>query len=146
MTFRPISSLSPLQNSELDWVAEANEPVDDEGAALDAHIQGIQASATPLQHRQAKDALDALLGDLQVNEDQDQAAVQPTASREHADGTDQHHTMHPIPAESPGFDVVGSMPDVSAEELDAMLQPADDPGHTAQEDDDYEAFLKVTGL
>ncbi len=35
------------------------------------------------------------------------------------------------------------MPDVSIEELDALLQQADDHGDAAGEDDDYEAFLKV---
>ena len=35
------------------------------------------------------------------------------------------------------------MPDVSMEELDALMQPDMDQGHPAQDENEYEAFLKV---
>ena len=134
-------SVTLSQNSELDWVAEEgvseNEPAN-------AAASGHHTSAQPdLQEPQAKDAFDELLDQLQSCEDSAAAKLQEAAGDNAAFGAQIQHAEPAQDTASSGFDMVESMPDVSMEELDAMLQSSNDLEQNVEEDAEYEAFLKV---
>ena len=142
-----------VQNSELDWAGKDSvdgELNEEAATATERRSSGIQASAQPVQHGLSedvhdKDAFDELLDQLEAQKASQGSRGQQTSSGKNV-GTPYDQQAAPRVAgstASPGLDLVGSMPDVSMEELDAMLPATNDQGHTAEEVDEYEAFLRV---
>ncbi|KAK9839143.1 hypothetical protein WJX74_010438 [Apatococcus lobatus] len=144
------------ENSELGWVPEDVQSSDVE------HKEGSSKQAPTQQHQarpeavgpsdsltgsasQAQDAFEELLGQLHSTATPSKAPPQGqcrTPSSFAAANALQSGLPSPPGAVSPGFDI-SSMPDVSIEELDALMHPDMDQNQPAEDDNEYEAFLKV---
>ena len=150
-----------MQNSELDWVPEDSPSPDQEhsggagavpfnpqqntGTASQAQATKTQAPSGGHNGFQEQDPFDQLLHQLSSNVADGQMEVDGRAAvgafvSTHEQPSDVHGNGRPV---SPEFDAVSAMPNVTIEELEALLQSENEQGPPLEEDYEYEAFLKV---